>query len=62
MDEHGQLGVVSTLIAASVLTAMWVFKDVVLATVALPSSSRERLRLWWLRCRGLEDYKGRHRA
>lgn len=41
-----------------VLAAMWVMKDSMIKSVAVPSEwTRQR----WLRLRGMEEYVGRHR-
>lgn len=62
MDQQTQLGSAALMVATGVLVAMYLMKDAILATVALPSSAKERLRLGYLKLRGLEEYAGRHRA
>ena len=41
MDQQTQLGSAALMVATGVLVAMYLMKDVILATVALPSSAKE---------------------
>lgn len=62
----------ASLTAVTVLATMWFLRDRVIAGVKMPgrakrhvqrsiSNTQERLRLWSLKRRGVEDYVGRHR-
>lgn len=61
MNKHEGLSYMASLVAIGVLAAMWLCKDAILATVKLPTATSEKLRLWSLKARRLQDYEGRHR-
>lgn len=60
--EAEKLSYLATSVCIGVLAGMWILKDQIMAVVALPSTTREWLRLGVLRLRGQQDYEGRHRA
>jgi hypothetical protein len=62
MIEGGKLETGAIISAVAVLVAMYICKDINLATIAAPSNTKEWMRLRWLKMRGLEEYVGRHRA
>jgi hypothetical protein len=54
-----QLSYAATMVAVGVFAAMAIMRDQIKAAIPSPS---EMVRLAILRARGIEEYKGRHRA
>lgn len=62
MTMKEQLAAGASLTAVTVLATFWFLRDKIIAGVKLPGKTKERLRLWSLKARGLEEYVGRHRC
>ena len=61
MIEGDKLTGLATISAVAVLVAMWICKDVILATMKPVAPARQWGRNRWLRLVGREDYVGAHR-
>jgi len=61
MIEGDKLSAAATICAVAVLVAMWLSKDVILATMKPAKVSRQWGRNRFLRLIDREDYRGRHR-
>lgn len=61
MTMKEQLTAGASLTAVTVLGLTWFLRDKAIAWIELPGRTKERLRLWSLKARGLEEYVGRHR-
>lgn len=61
MTIQEKLTAAASLTAVTVLATMWFMRDNIIAGVKLPGRTKERLRMWSLKMRGLEEYVGRHR-
>lgn len=64
MNTHEKLSYVAPVTVLGVLAAMWLCRDSIISGLKskLSINAKERLRLWSLKMRGLEDYVGRHRV